>query len=153
MTTEIFAVDPGSEQSAFVRYGSSVIERGTLPNADMLARLAQHTGIAQLVIEKIESYGMAVGVEIFDTVFWSGRFAQSWHGAFDRLPRRAIKLHLCGSPRAKDANIRQALLDRFGPGREKAIGTKKAPGPLYGFKADEWAALAVAVTWSDQNGV
>jgi hypothetical protein len=27
----------------------------------------------------------------------------------------------------------------------KAIGTKKAPGPLYGLKGDEWSALAVAL--------
>ena len=60
-------------------------------------------------------------------------------------------MHLCGHPRAKDPNIRQALLDRFGPGREKALGTKKAPGALYGIKGDEWAALAVAITWWDQQ--
>jgi len=54
--------------------------------------------------------------------------------------------------RAKDANIRQALIDRYGPGKDKAIGQKKTPGPLYGFKSHEWAALAVAVTWMDQQG-
>ena len=37
--------------------------------------------------------------------------------------------------------MRQALLDRVGP-----RGTAKAPGPTYGLKADEWAALGVAVT-------
>ena len=39
------------------------------------------------------------------------------------------------------ANIRQALLDLIGP-----QGTKKAPGPTYGVRSHEWAALAVAVT-------
>jgi len=42
--------------------------------------------------------------------------------------------------RAKDANIRQALLDLIGP-----QGTKKTPGPTYGIKSHTWAALAVAV--------
>ena len=63
--------------------------------------------------------------------------------------RKDVKLHLCGSPRAKDSNIRQALIDRFGPGKEKAIGLKKTPGPLYGVKSHVWAALAVAVTHLD----
>ena len=42
---------------------------------------------------------------------------------------------------AKDANVRQRLLDLVGP-----RGTKKAHGPTYGISGDEWAALAVAVT-------
>jgi hypothetical protein len=48
---------------------------------------------------------------------------------------------------AKDANIRQALIDRFGGSKEAAIGTIKRQGPLYGVKGHEFAALAVAVTW------
>jgi hypothetical protein len=28
-----------------------------------------------------------------------------------------------------------------------AVGLKATPGPLYGFKKDMWAALAVAVTY------
>jgi hypothetical protein len=59
-----------------------------------------------------------------------------------------VKLHLCGSSRAKDPNVRTALLDRFGGAGAK--GTKAAPGPLYGIAADLWSALAIAVTWTDQ---
>ena len=55
--------------------------------------------------------------------------------------RKDVKLHLCGSPRAKDPNIRQALLDKLGP-----VGTKRQPGPCYGVKSHAWAALGVAVT-------
>lgn len=64
------------------------------------------------------------------------------------MTRRAVKLHLCGSMRAKDGNIRQALVDRFG-GQAQAVGTKKAPGPLFGLSSHRWSALAVAVTWWD----
>ena len=56
-----------------------------------------------------------------------------------------VKSHLCHSAKANDSNIRQALIDRWG-GDQVAIGRKKAPGPLYGFSGDMWAALAVAVT-------
>ncbi len=106
-----------------------------------------------MTFESIESYGMAVGREVFETVWWTGRFfeAVARRGAnASRLPRKAVKLHLCGSVRAPDSNIRIALLDRFG-GTELAKGTKKAPGPLFGIKSHEWAALALAVTWWDQQ--
>ena len=67
-------------------------------------------------------------------------------GEFSEVLRRDVKLHVCQSPRAKDANVRQALLDRFGP-----PGTKKAPGTTYGITKDTWQALAVAVTWDDKR--
>jgi hypothetical protein len=94
----------------------------------------------------IASYGMPVGAEVFDTCLWIGRFMQKWsQHARCTLPslvfRKDVKMHLCGVTKAKDANIRQALIDKFG-----APGTKKAPGRLYGIKSHAWPALAVAVT-------
>jgi hypothetical protein len=113
---------------------------------------AIHAGIPDVdavAIEQIASYGMPVGAEVFETVFWSGRFAEAAYARMrrvTRIPRMEVKMHLCHNSRAKDANIRQALIDRLG-----APGTKKAPGTTYGIKADEWAALAVAVTFSDKR--
>jgi hypothetical protein len=89
---------------------------------------------------------------VFETVFWIGRFCQAWRGEYVRIHRREVKLHLCNSARAKDANVRQALIDRFGPGKDRAIGKKASKGPLYGFKSDLWAALGVAVTVGDREG-
>jgi hypothetical protein len=97
-----------------------------------------------LAIERVASYGMAVGKEVFETCEWVGRFDEAWHATSGRnaslIYRRDVKLHLCQSARAKDANIRQALIDRFG-----APGTKKAPGVTYGIKSHLWAAFALAV--------
>lgn len=104
-----------------------------------------------LAIEMIASYGMAVGSEVFDTCIWIGRFIQAWNGPYTQVFRKDVKMHLCGQTKAKDANVRQALIDRFGPGKDKAIGTKKNPGPLYGISGDIWAALAVAVTHYDKT--
>ena len=94
---------------------------------------------------------MAVGAEVFETVYWIGRFAEraiQLDHAAERVFRRDVKLHLCGNSRAKDANIRQALIDRYG-GKEQAIGRKASQGPLYGLSGDCWSALAVAVTFAE----
>lgn len=140
----ILAIDPGTTESGFVVFaGDRVRASGVLPNAAMLDYIVAHHAIDILAIEKIEAMGMAVGAEVFETVHWSGRFLQAWHDpdAVVRCTRRAVKLHLCGSARAKDPNIRQALLDTLGP-----VGIKSNPGPCYGVKSHAWAALAVAVT-------
>lgn len=150
----VVGVDPGTTQSAVVMFNGKpgIVHMEILSNEDMRERLAtsQFSGDkAVLVIEQVESFGMAVGKEVFETVFWSGRFAEAWHPRrFDRLPRRIIKQHICHTARATDSNIRQALLDRFG-GAQAAIGKKSTPGPLYGLKSHLWAAFAVAVTWHD----
>ena len=151
----LYAVDPGTLQSALVVVehaprGLAVIEHQTILNAALLPRLETAPLGATLVVEQIEAMGMAVGHETFETVWWSGRFHEAWpNNERYRLPRRPIKLHLCGSMQAKDANIRQALLDRFGGAL--AIGVKARQGPLYGVKGHEFAALAVAVTWIDTH--
>ena len=117
----------------------------------MLAKALRSGGLPDvIVIEKVESYGMAVGAEVFDTVWWAGRFAEAaCRVPVVMFPRRAVKLALCGDSRAKDANILQALIDRFGG--SGAIGRKAAPGPLYGISRDVWSALAIAVTYTLQG--
>lgn len=145
----MIAIDPGNERSAWVEYKSGRVIGGAIEdNATVLLRAQSEMDWGCLVIEMIASYGMPVGKEVFDTCLWVGRFMEAAGGA-DLIYRKDVKMHLCGSMRAKDANIRQALIDRFGPGKDKAIGKKATPGPLYGFKADMWAALACAVTFDD----
>lgn len=151
----LYAVDPGTLQSALVvvqtgAQGLSVLDAVLALNGEILARCRRAPASATLVLEQIEAMGMAVGAETFETVFWTGRFYEAWPGLERyRLPRRAVKLHLCGSMRAKDANVRQSLLDRFGG--SAAIGRKATPGPLYGLHGHHFAALAVAVTWLDTH--
>ena len=152
----IFAIDPGPEQSAWVLWdGETVIEHAKWPNAHLCEFLRLDDCLpTTVVIEWIASYGMPVGAEVFDTARWVGRFQEAVEARkrdTHLLVRREVKLHLCGQARAKDANIRQALLDRFG-GKAKAIGKKSDQGPLYRLKGDEWAALGVAVTFRDLHG-
>lgn len=153
----VFAIDPGPEQSGWVLYDEpNVVSAGIAETPDMLGIVSDfstqvdHCGYpAVIAIEMIASYGMAVGREVFETCVWIGRLMQAAEDPDEvRLVyRQDVKLHLCNSARAKDANIRQALIDRLGP-----HGTKKNPGGTYGVTSHAWAALAVAVTVADQMG-
>jgi hypothetical protein len=148
---KIFAIDPGTTESAYVIWdGSYVLDRGVAGNYHLLECIGGSMWPGwdmRLAIEMIASYGMPVGAEVFETCVWIGRFIQSWttrRGNWTKVYRLDVKLALCGSARAKDGNVRQALIDRFG-GKDKAIGRKANPGPLYGISGDLWAALGVAV--------
>lgn len=150
----ILAVDPGYRQSAWVAYaGGRILAHAIEPNDQLLVRLGETTGSAVLVIEEMQLFSSSYGVgkEIFDSVFWSGRFVQAWAPRrFERILRSKVRGHL-GAMKGGDAAVRQALIDRYGPYKEDAVGRKSSPGPLFGIKADEWSALAIACVWSDLN--
>lgn len=148
----ILAIDPGTERSAVLAFDEgrrSVDSFALMPNAEVVSFLAS-VEVDVLAYEMFASYGMPVGAEVFETCVWIGRFLQAWGKPARRLYRSQVKMHLCGNCRAKDSNVRQALIDKFGPGHERAIGTKAAPGPLYGMTGDEWSALAIAVTAAEK---
>lgn len=155
----ILAIDPGTTQSAAVVYNgaeSTLIEWKLLPNAEMLFFIDAVLPVADfMAIEMVAAYGMPVGKEVFETCVWTGRFTERWSiSQFHNVRfiyRTDVKLHLTHSRRSKDANVRQALLDKFGPGKELAIGKKATPGPLYGLSGDGWAALGVAVTAAEST--
>jgi hypothetical protein len=145
-------IDPGPVESAFV-WWDAVAEKVIRLESIPVFKLGSFEigpllkGVDHVSIEWIECFGMAVGQETFRTVAGIGWFAsllydRSWH--LRLVPRRAVKLHLCNSMKAKDANVRQALIDRFGK-----VGTKKQPGKLYGVATHFWAALGVAVYSAD----
>lgn len=149
----ILAIDPGNTESAYV-----VLDENMKPvrfdkvensffNQILIRQIVGTYKLDKAAIEYIASYGMAVGKEVFETCIWIGRFAQSlsMYGV-DTTPiyRKDVKMHLCGSMKAKDSNIIIALKDRFGD-----KGTKAKPGWFFGFKSDVWQAYAIAVTYRD----
>jgi hypothetical protein len=145
----ILAIDPGPVKSAFVIWdGRIVIDSAWIDNHEIRDVISMYSRKCTIAIEMIASYGMAVGADVFQTCVEIGRMQEVAEGRAELVFRRDVKLHLCGSARAKDPNIRQALLDRFGP-----VGTKKAKGPLYGVKSHIWSALAVAVTASETKEI
>lgn len=155
----MIAIDPGDVESAWVYLDPTtraVNYWAKEPNEVVLDRLgvwAHANEKVPLAIEMIASYGMPVGKEVFETCVWIGQFEQRWCDRGGPPPRRVyrreVKMHLCGNNSAKDSNVRQALIDMYGPGKERAVGLKATPGPLYGLSGDGWAALGVAVTALD----
>ena len=150
----IVAIDPGTTESAIVLLEDGrLLSSKILPNPKVVGILRSYaytTGKATLAIEMIASYGMAVGASVFSTCVWIGRFTQAWNGGNGTVQvfRKDIKMHLCGTFRAKDSNIRQALIDRFckvyGVDDFKQLkGLKKNPGPFYGVASHMWSAIAV----------
>ena len=157
-------IDPGPKTSGVVAIrecGVTECEAAN-DNQDLLNWLADLNHDVEwsydsiVLIEWIESYGMPVGAETFHTCRWVGRFQQAALDAgmaVELVPRKTVKMTLCGSMRAKDSNVRQALIDRYGGSRGVAVGTKKKPGPLYGVSGHAWSALAVVEAWKMDNKV
>jgi hypothetical protein len=150
----VFAIDPGYLKSAAVLYdGAHILSHDKTDNDKLLGAIPLVEADV-LVIEEMQLFrsNFGVGKEIFDSAFWSGRFAQAWTPRrFDRLLRAKVRGHL-GVNKGGDSAVRAALIDRFGPYKDQAIGKRSTPGPLFGVTADRWSALALAVTWHDLHG-
>lgn len=156
--TRILGIDPGYVLSAFVLvdpHDLRPVEFGKIPNDELLAGLVDgRLRIAtRIVCEKIESFGMPVGREIFETVFWTGRFVQAALPVeVERIGRKRVVRHHCYSAQADDSNVTHALVDRFTPGAPNfGKGTKAEPGWFYGFAGDVWQAYALAVYTADES--
>jgi len=144
----IFSIDPGNVQSAYSIINDNLkpIQFGKIDNADLLQIIYEYDfKNSYFAIEMISCYGMAVGATTFETVFWIGRFWEACNCKNKRkIYRKDVKINLCSSMKAKDANIRQSLIDRFGD-----VGVKANQGWFYGFKADIWSSYAVGITFYD----
>lgn len=144
----IQAIDPGTHKSATVLYDSDkkeIVQFLIIENEDFPIYRAD-----KVAVEMVASYGMPVGKEVFETVLFIGRLIERFkliNKDCKLVYRKDIKLHLCGSMKAKDSNIRQALIDKLGE-----PGTKKNPGKTYGISKDLWSALAIAVYYEEVFG-
>lgn len=161
----ILAIDPGNKESGFCLIDSETLRpvwHEKMDNSKFKWEVQFNHFLSEylncnsfyVVIERVASYGMAVGAEVFETCEWIGRFNEFFLQQYGQkshfVYRKEEKLHFCYSMKANDSNIRQALVDRFAPGQSNyGKGTKKEPGWFYGFKADEWSAYAVAVLFAD----
>ncbi|MBQ8497535.1 MAG: hypothetical protein IJ489_08795 [Clostridia bacterium] len=148
---KILAIDPGDIKSGYALLQMpdfKLISFGKEENTELrslLPRLKENCDF--VACEMIASYGMAVGRNVFDTCVWIGRFRELL-GNLHYIYRKDEKICLCGDMKAKDANIRQALIDRYAKfDLKNGKGTKKCPDAFYGVSGDVWAAIAVGVAF------
>ena len=153
------ALDVGTTKSAYavMKEDYTLEITGILENDMLLEMISEFARIYDcLVYEEFSSYGMPIGKTTMESIKWNGRFIQAYLEArtdrFDRggtikpILRKDVKMNLCGTMKAKDSNIRQALIDRFG-----VVGTKGNKGYFYGVSKDMWSAIAICVTYIDKS--
>lgn len=152
----LLAIDPGNEMTAYCLMDEEykIIEAGKVENSAMLDYIwMKAKRIDHIAVEMIASYGMPVGAEVFETCVMIGRIEQIAavkEVECSRVYRAEEKLCICKNSRAKDSNIRTALIDRFARhDKKRGTGTKTNPDHFYGISKDMWAAFAVGVVYLD----
>ena len=120
--TTIFAIDPGNIESGYAVIempNFRLVNFGKVENGELLQLLETiGKGVSDppyfFVIEKIQNLGMPVGADVFETCYWIGQFQHALkYQLLDFVYRKDEKITLCGTMKAKDANIRQELINRY----------------------------------------
>jgi hypothetical protein len=175
----ILGVDPGPQRSAaaLIDEKFEVVVAETFSNEILIGHIERGAwdGVA---VESIQSYGMKVGREVFDTCYMIGRIQQACKGQgmpCTLYPRQEYLRMLCGGSHTKDSILRQALELRFGgygetatteviPAGEEGAGiyingprkgqrrvrTVRIPEPLHALNcSDKRSAFAVAAYYVD----
>jgi hypothetical protein len=147
-TGMIIGIDPGSEETAYavIDENYNVIEADKLNNEIVLQfDLSTYDAV---VIESIQSYGMAVGRTVFETCYMIGMLIQraTDDGSEPVLyPRPEYAKAIAGVNKVNDSILRQALLLRFG-GDKKGEPMNKLKG-----NSDKRSAFAVAAYHLDKG--
>lgn len=137
----ILAIDPGPVKSAWLIWDTRmqrIEDRDITENI----KFSIPMNINLCAIEILQCFGMPVGSEVFETAYFIGSLfnrLELIRVPYMRVKRTDVKMYHCHTARAKDSNIHQALVDKYGN-----KGTKKAPGTTYGLKKDLWSAFAIA---------
>lgn len=144
---KILGIDPGTFESAYMLIETEpfeILSFDKIENDKIWEILGLELDI--IGIEGIVSYGMPMGNDTIQTIFWVGRMYEFINFLSNPscpkvfiISRQDIKMTICKTvAKVNDSNIRQALIDKYGP-----QGTKPKPGPTYGIAGDMWSALAV----------
>ena len=128
---KILAIDPGEVESAWVEYLpeiQQIVSHGKTTNEGVINVLIRSEP-SDFAIEMVQCFGMPVGRETFETCLWIGRFLWEFerfeYKGINPSPVKTAKIfrktvcgHICNNACAKDSNIRQALIDRFGGSKD-----------------------------------
>lgn len=141
----ILGIDPGPKQSAYVVYSNRAEHIGGLDivTNKYLRDLLLSNDFHKIAIEIPSLRGSIVWQQVIDTAFEAGRIiGDCWN--FVKVNPQQWRRHITGLVNAKDVQVKQCLMARFG-----TKGTKKNPGKLYGVKSHIWDALGIAVYAGD----
>jgi len=148
----ILSLDVGTTESAYALMDYSLenplIKFGKIPNEKIDLELCLDR-YDIMVYEEFASYGMPIGQSTMKSIWWNGWYCNTADMAgkpYAPVLRKDVKMHLCGTMKAKDCNIRQALIDKYGE-----PGKKACPGILYGVSKDVWSAIAINVTYYEME--
>ena len=158
---KFYAIDPGDKTSGMVLFDS----KKNLPEKKWLCENSEIREVLSndeqptmdLAIEYTPPYALQmkgsgrayVPNQVALTAIELGRFVECFHGRHTLVSRIDVKKHLLGRSTGSDADVTQAIYAKYGGTRNSAVGLKKNPGPLYGIKKDMYAALAVAIVYSE----
>ncbi len=175
----VLCIDPGTFESGYVLWDGALAISGNKIDNDCLLELIVRNEFAadHLALEMMDARGVPAGYELMRTLVWIGQFKQAFGPErTTEITRGEVQVHMCGDRKfAKDANVRQVVIDRFGGdsvarggvkcdkckgkgwvGRGRppcdrcnATGWKFPPGPLKCFSDHLWQALAVGITYFD----
>lgn len=151
----ILAIDPGPDNFHWVELEWSDFGAGLLGVKFKTESLdtweswptQSNTFFDGVVIERPLPYGVNLSKHLERTIRVVGRLEQFYRercGAPILLGRKAA-IGLLGLPgNCGDSNVNTLIWSEFGDGtRKSCVGTKKEPGPFYGFKRDYWQAFAL----------
>ena len=149
----ILGIDPGTSLSAYCVMDSEdmsrILDKGKVENEELIG-IVKAGYFDVCVVECFRNYGSPVGDYTFDTAYFIGRIMQVAGEQFRRIYRSDVKMNVCHTMKAKDGNIRRALIDRFAVhDKARGTGTIKNKDFFYGVSADIWSAVGICVTYID----
>lgn len=163
---QVVGIDPGPTSSGFVVFdGVSVVVASSQSQNELLCPLLSSGAMKDtaVVIERVQFYGKIMGPDVFDTLWWGGRFYEAaLHGGhivqrvfWNDIKRQFVTGARWDEKKGKkkaitETDVRLGVEARFG-GRKAAKGTTAAPGPCAGVVGEHaWSALALAIYWWDR---
>ena len=149
----LLAIDPGTRESAWVLMDDELrpVEYAIEDNERVL-NLVGTMQYKSLAVEWVTNYGANVGADVFQTVYWIGRFCERAmeRGIIPlRIARRDVKKNLKLPMKAKDGDVMRALIKRFGGRKSKDNPNGFFPPDKSGWGTHLWQAYAVGATFAD----
>lgn len=147
----VFAIDPGNLLSAFAIVDTTSyypIKFAKCANVEIkqeMIEFIKSTPYPIIIIETMVSMGGSVGATVFDTCIFIGRLtelAESLGASVHYINRRQEKIELVGSMRAKDSDIRRALINRLAVfDKVNGKGTSDHRDVFWGMAGDCWQSM------------